>query len=86
MELKDRFKLARIDKKLSVTEAASEIGISIYVLLSYESGRARPQYDTLKEMIDLYGISNMYNFLFRRDYYGSRRLPVNNKSKNHATK
>ena len=47
---------ARVNAKLLQREAAKMIGISLKTLQNYESGKTKPNWETLEKMSDVYNI------------------------------
>ena len=54
------FKKARQIKKIKVSDAAEQLGVSQPALSSWESGRKSPTLDNLEKMVELYGVSADY--------------------------
>jgi transcriptional regulator with XRE-family HTH domain len=54
--MKITIRAARVNKGLSVEDAAAKLGVSKYSLSNYEKGRTCPTVATGKKMSELYGI------------------------------
>lgn len=48
-----KLKIARMEKKLSQTEFANKLGISIQSVSNYETGKANPSYETMKKISEI---------------------------------
>lgn len=57
-----RLKQARNDKKLTQAEAAKLVGIDDTTLSKYENDKSEPDNETLRKLIELYGVS--YDWLY----------------------
>lgn len=55
-----RFKLARIRKKLKLTEMSQTLGVSQPTLSAWESERKSPPLDMVVKMAELYGVTTDY--------------------------
>ena len=49
-------KAARVNKGMTQEEAARNLGISVYTLINYESGKYYPDVPILKRIERLYGV------------------------------
>ena len=49
-------KADRVNKSLTQREAAKELGISVYTLINYESGKSYPDVPVIKRIEELYDI------------------------------
>lgn len=49
-------KAARVNKGLTIQEAAKELGVSVSTLSAYENGNPNPRFEVLEKMSVLYGI------------------------------
>lgn len=56
-------KAARTNAGLTIADAAQQLGVSRYTLMSYEAGKTRPKVDTAQQMARLYGMP-LKHFLF----------------------
>ncbi len=57
MKLEDRLKLFRTSHNLTQSQVANALQIKQYNLSDYETGRAKPDIDTLIKFADLYEVS-----------------------------
>lgn len=55
--MKITLKAARINKGLSRTEAAKQLGMSICSVTNYEKGNTSPTYETCKKISEVYEIA-----------------------------
>lgn len=57
-------KAARVNKGLTQEVAAKMLGISVFTLINYESGKSYPDVPVIKRIEEVYGIPyHMLNFL-----------------------
>lgn len=57
-------KAARVNKGLTQDVAAKMIGISVFTLINYESGKSFPDVPVIKKIEEVYGVPyHMINFL-----------------------
>lgn len=68
MESVDRttisLKAARVNKGLTQEAAAKMLGISVFTLINYESGKSYPDVPIIKKIEKVYGVPyHMLNFL-----------------------
>jgi transcriptional regulator with XRE-family HTH domain len=54
--MKISIEAARVNAKLTITEAAKELGVSVGSLSAYENGRAIPRFDVVEKMSGLYNM------------------------------
>ena len=75
-----QFKTARLIKKLSLSEAAEQLGISTSALNSWELGKKTPSVERVESMANLYGVST--DFLLGRSdlFHLSADSPISQKS------
>ena len=55
----------RHQHNMSQEKFGKSIGVSKGCVNSYESGRAEPSLKTIKRIVDVYGIDDLYLFLFK---------------------
>ena len=61
-------KSARVNKNLSLKEAAELIGISVATIANYEMGKRFPDIPIIKKIEEVYGINyNEINFLLKNN-------------------
>lgn len=53
--MKISFAAARVNAELTITQAATALGISVSTLSGYENGKVIPRADMLEKMSKLYG-------------------------------
>lgn len=75
-----QFKTARLIKKLSLSEAAEQLGISTSALNSWELGKKTPSVERVESMANLYDVST--DFLLGRSdlFHLSADAPISQKS------
>lgn len=56
----DKLKTLRIEKKLTQKQVADRIGLAISAVSSYESGTRYPSYDTLVKLTRIFHVSTDY--------------------------
>lgn len=57
-------KAARVNKGLTQEAAAKMLGISVFTLINYESGKSYPDVPIIKQIEKVYGVPyHMLNFL-----------------------
>lgn len=54
--IKISVKAARVNKGLTIQDAAKELGVSTSTLSGYENGKPNPRFEMLEKMSALYGI------------------------------
>ena len=55
----------RHQHNMSQEKFGQSIGVSKGCVNAYESGRAEPSLKTIKRIVDVYGIDDLYLFLFK---------------------
>ena len=64
MKLRTNLIILRQKNNLTQQAFGEIIGVSKSSVQSYESGRAEPSYETLKKIVDIFKIDDLYLFLF----------------------
>lgn len=57
MSISDNLRQLRQEKGMTQSQAAEELGVTRQTVSSYESGRTRPDFDTLMRLAEIYGVS-----------------------------
>lgn len=60
INMAERLKTLRIEKKLTQKQIANRIGLAISAVSSYESGTRYPSYDALIKLASIYHVSTDY--------------------------
>ncbi|MBO5336369.1 MAG: helix-turn-helix transcriptional regulator [Lachnospiraceae bacterium] len=60
MNMGEKLKSLRIEKKLTQKQVASRIGLAISAVSSYESGARYPSYDVLVKLARIFHVSTDY--------------------------
>lgn len=60
MKIGDKIKQLREEINMSRSELAQKIGITYYALSKYETNERQPDYDTLKNIANLFDVSTDY--------------------------
>lgn len=60
MNMGDKLKSLRIEKKLTQKQVADRIGLAISAVSSYESGSRYPSYDVLVRLAHIFHVSTDY--------------------------
>lgn len=60
MKIGDKIKQLREEINMSRSELAQKIGITYYALSKYETNERQPDYDTLKNIANLFNVSTDY--------------------------
>lgn len=60
MNMGDKLKSLRIDKKMTQKQVADRIGLAISAVSSYESGSRYPSYDVLLKLARIFHVSTDY--------------------------
>jgi transcriptional regulator with XRE-family HTH domain len=65
MKLRTNLILLRHQNDLTQESLGRMLGISKGMVQSYEDGRAEPSLDTIKKIVDTFGIDDLYLFLYK---------------------
>jgi len=65
MKLRTNLIQLRHRENLTQESLGAMLGISKGMVQSYEDGRAEPSLDTIKKIVDTFGIDDLYLFLYK---------------------
>lgn len=68
MDIKEKIKFLRSEKKLTQKELATLLNLSKNIVCEWEKGRAEPRIDTLKQMATIFDCSTDYLLDLNNDF------------------